>query len=162
MSNPESIKKEMKFDSQEQELYLNLWRTYDRLKKLEDELFEKFEITSQQYNVLRLLKASGSNPVPTFTIAQRLVSRAPDMTRMIDKLVESGWVERLKSDENRRLVLLQITSEGLRLLKSIAKPLNDCHQMQLGHLSQAQMTQLSKLLKIAREPHEDEDSPWRD
>src|SRR5947208_12802636 len=82
------------FDSAQQEAYLNLWRTYDRLRILEDELFGRHNLTAQQYNALRLLRAAFPKKVPTLELAGRLVSRAPDITRLIDKLVERGLVER--------------------------------------------------------------------
>jgi DNA-binding MarR family transcriptional regulator len=149
-----------RFDSSEQEVYLNLWRTYDRLRMLEDALFGSFGINCQQYNVLRLLKASHPNSLPTLNLAGRLVSRAPDITRMLDKLDEKGWIRRTRPDGNRRQVLVQITEEGLTLLKSLAEPLRKCHLQQLGHLSEEQRTQLIELLKAARAPHESSDSPW--
>ncbi len=61
--------KAARFDSVEQEVYLNMWRTYDRLRILEDALFDRFALTAQQYNVLRLLKAEDPSPVPTLTLA---------------------------------------------------------------------------------------------
>ena len=81
----ESLTTNRKFDSQEQEVYLSLWRTYDRLKAIEDELFGKWQITSQQYNVLRILQAAAPDSVPTLQISNRLISRAPDITRMLDR-----------------------------------------------------------------------------
>jgi hypothetical protein len=77
----ESLTTNRKFDSQEQEVYLSLWRTYDRLKAIEDELFGEWQITSQQYNVLRILQAAAPDSVPTLQISNRLISRAPDITR---------------------------------------------------------------------------------
>ncbi|MEY4568061.1 MAG: hypothetical protein RLY14_3031 [Planctomycetota bacterium] len=149
-----------RFDSSEQEVYLNLWRTYDRLRMLEDALFSSFGINCQQYNVLRLLKASYPNSLPTLNLAGRLVSRAPDITRMLDKLDEKGWIRRIRPEDNRRQVLVQITEEGLTLLKSLSEPLRKCHLQQLGHLSEQQKMQLVDLLKAARAPHESDDSPW--
>src|SRR3954470_6476332 len=90
-----------RFDSPEQEAFLNLWRTYDRLRALEDELFAGFELTPQQYNLLRLLKAARPAPVPTLALAERLVSRAPDVTRMLDKLEARGLIARTRSAEDR-------------------------------------------------------------
>src|SRR5690606_18237415 len=81
-----------RFDSPEQEAYLNLWRTYDRLRALEDELFARFELTAQQYNALRLLQARHPEPMPTLAVAGRLVSRAPDITRLLDRLEQRGLV----------------------------------------------------------------------
>src|SRR4051812_44322228 len=57
-----------RFDSLYQEVYLGLWRTYDRLRALEDELFSRYELTAQQYNVLRLLKAARPDGMPTLTL----------------------------------------------------------------------------------------------
>src|SRR4051794_41382938 len=90
-----------RFDSLYQEVYLGLWRTYDRLRALEDELFSRYELTAQQYNVLRLLKAARPEAVPTLTLADRLVSRAPDVTRMIDRLEDRGLVARQKDPGDR-------------------------------------------------------------
>src|ERR1700722_733323 len=88
--------KPRRFDSPQQEAYLALWRTYDRLRSLEDELFANFELTAQQYNLLRLLRAA-QTPVPTLTLAERLISRAPDITRMLDKLETHGFITRTRS-----------------------------------------------------------------
>src|SRR6478735_4379999 len=90
------------FDSLAQEVYLGLWRTYDRLRAFEDELFSQFDLTPQQYNVLRLLRAARPDTVPTLTLAERLVSKAPDVTRMIDRLEERGWVTRERVPGDRR------------------------------------------------------------
>lgn len=151
----------LRFDSPEQEAFLNLWRTYDRLRSLEDELFARFELTPQQYNVLRLLKARDPQPVPTLTIAESLVSRAPDITRMIDKLEARGLILRTRPPEDRRTVLVGITPSGSELLDEMAGPLRDCHRRQLGHLSRAELNKLVSLLEAVRSPHESDDSPWK-
>src|SRR5436305_15230568 len=83
-----------RFDSPEQEAFLSLWRTYDRLRALEDELFGRYELTPQQYNALRLLKAEHPGTLPTLALAQRLVSRAPDITRLLGKLERRGLLAR--------------------------------------------------------------------
>ena len=62
------------FDSPEQEVFLNLWRTYDRLRAREDELFARYELTPQQYNVLRLLRAQHPQTLPTLTLGERLIA----------------------------------------------------------------------------------------
>ena len=149
------------FDCLEQEAFLNIWRTYDRLRALEDELFDRFELTSQQYNVLRLLQGQRPDGYQTLQLAARLVSRAPDITRMIDKLVGHGWVERSRREDNRRVVEVRITEAGSELLHKIAGPLHDCHARQLGHLSAAELKQLCTLLRAARAPHETDSSPWK-
>ena len=149
------------FDSLEQEAFLNVWRTYDRLRTLEDALFNHFGLTPQQYNVLRLLQTIHPDGYQTLQLAARLVSRAPDITRMLDKLVERGLVERLRREDNRRVVEVRITEPGLELLDQINEPLHECHSNQLGHMSAADLKQLCTLLRLARKPHESNDSHWQ-
>lgn len=149
------------FDSPQQEAYLSLWRTYDRLRAFEDELFAEWELTPQQYNLLRLLRASAPEPTPTLSLVSRLVSRAPDITRMLDKLETAGLIHRSRSATDRRAVLVSITEVGLTLLKKIAEPLRLCHERQLGHLTEEEVHALTGLLRIARAPHEPAESPWK-
>ncbi len=158
---PTTPAQKLRFDSREQEAYLALWRTYDRLRLLEDELFAQYDITAQQYNLLRLLKAAHPTSVPTLTLASRLVSRAPDITRMLDRLKDREYIERERSEEDRRAVLVTITDKGIALLDEIAEPLEGCHEKQLGHLSASDLKTLVSLLKKVRSPHEDEESPWK-
>ncbi len=149
------------FDSPEQEAFLALWRTYDRLRAHEDELFAGFDLTPQQYNVLRLLRAEHPESVPTLKLLDRLVARAPVITRMLDKLEARGLIRRARSLTDRRTVLVGITESGLALVGEIAAPLRACHARQLGHLPAADLKKLVALLKAAREPHEPDGSMWR-
>jgi DNA-binding MarR family transcriptional regulator len=141
-------------------VFLNLWRTYDRLRALEDELFAGHDLTAQQYNTLRLLKAAQPGSVPTLALAARLVSRAPDITRLLDRLEARGLVKRERPAGNRRLVMVAITEAGLELLRKLAGPVRDCARRQLGHLDAAQQAQLIELLKAARAPHEEAEGEW--
>src|SRR5262245_40294558 len=123
-----------RFDTLEQEAFLGLWRTYDRLRALEDELFARYDLTPQQYNALRLLRRDHPAPVRTLDLAGRLVSRAPDITRLLDKLERRGLVVRDRPADNRRVVRVGITAAGLALLDDLRQPVRDCHARQLGHL----------------------------
>jgi len=149
-----------RFDSPEQEVFLSLWRTYDRLRGVEDELFARHGLTAQQYNALRLLRAADPQTLPTLALAGRLVSRAPDITRLLDRLDARGLVDRARPADNRRTVRVGITAAGLALLDEIAAEVRDCHARQLGHLSAAEMSTLVALLQKARAPHEDPQSDW--
>lgn len=149
------------FDSLEQEVFLSLWRTYDRLRALEEELFGHYDLTPQQYNALRLLSGQHPQRLRTLDLAARLVSRAPDITRLLDKLEERGLIERDRPADNRRVVHVGITAKGRALLQELRGPLRQCHTKQLGHLSQAQLRELVALLRAARAPHEDDGSNWR-
>jgi DNA-binding MarR family transcriptional regulator len=161
MIAPKPARRSRRFDSLEQEVFLNLWRTYDRLRALEDELFARFDLTAQQYNALRLLRSAHPNHVPTLELAGRLVSRAPDITRLLDKLANRGLVERDRPADDRRVVRVRITEAGVALLGSLREPIRQCHARQLGHLSQKELKDLLVLLHSARSPHEQTESIWR-
>jgi DNA-binding MarR family transcriptional regulator len=138
-----------------------LWRTYDRLRAHEDELFGRQELTAQQYNALRLLRAAHPARLPTLALGGRLVSRAPDITRLLDRLAERHLIDRERPASNRRTVHVGITTAGMMLLDDIADEVRTCHERQLGHLSQNELRTLVELLRKARTPHEPEDSSWR-
>jgi DNA-binding MarR family transcriptional regulator len=149
-----------RFDSPEQEAFLSLWRTYDRLRALEEELFGRYDLTPQQYNALRLLSGQHPDTLRTLDLAGRLVSRAPDITRLLDKLEQRGLVARDRPADNRRVVRIGITEAGLALLRELRDPLRQCHVRQLGHLSRRELKDLTDLLRAARQPHEDPSSSW--
>lgn len=150
-----------RFDSPEQEAYLTLWRAYDRLRAIEAEVLDRWQLSAQQYNVLRLLQAAHPQAQPTLRVAARLISRAPDITRMVQKLAARGLIRRQRTPADRRTLLLAITPAGLELLDAIAEPLRAGHVRQLGHLSPAEMRTLTGLLRKAGSPHEPQGSPWR-
>ena len=149
-----------RFDSSQQEAYLTLWRTYDRLRAIEDEFFARYELSAQQYNVLRLLEADAPEPTPTLKLVERLISRAPDITRILDKLENRRLIRRTRSRIDRRAVLVNITEQGLTLLGQMTDPLAECHDRQLGHMSEASLAKLVRLLRSASAPHETPESGW--
>jgi DNA-binding MarR family transcriptional regulator len=140
---------------------LNLWRTLDCLRALEEALFTQYDLTPQQYNALRLLSAEHPGKMRTLELAGRLISRAPDITRLLDKLEQRGLIQRDRPAENRRVVYIGITESGRALLRELREPLRRCHSQQLGHLSPKELRDLIALLRDARRPHEDSTSIWR-
>lgn len=150
----------LRFDSLTQEAYLQLWRTYDRMKAIEEEIFSQFELSAQQYNTLRLLRSVHPEGMATLQIADRLISRAPDITRLIDRLDDRGLVLRTRKPENRRVVEVALTDAGLQLLKDLEEPVQQCHERQLGHLAADELHELIRLMELARTPHEEPGSRW--
>jgi len=148
------------FDSTEQETFLNLWRTYDCLKAIEEQLFGQYKLTAQQYNALRLLQAAAPAPVPTLALGRKLITRAPDITRMLDRLEKRGLIQRTRRVDNRRVVEVALTEEGDELLSGMADAVRKMHEQQLAHLSARQQEDLVALLRLARKPHEDASCDW--
>ena len=150
------LKKKEGFDSLEQEVYLNLARTHAVLTGPLSKLFKAHGLSEATYNILRVLRGvrrqpeRGRDALPSGEVGDRLVARVPDVTRLIDRLVSAGLVERIRGDEDRRVVLLRITTEGLAVLRKLDKPVLDLHADTLGHLSRAELKQLSGLLEKAR------------
>lgn len=120
------------FDSLEQEVFLNLWRSYDRLKSLEEEVFGRVGLSAQQYNALRLLRSVHPDAMPTLVLGSWLISRAPDMTRLLDRLKQRELLSRERRFENRRVVEVRITEEGMELLNEIHDAVQECHQIPVG------------------------------
>ena len=141
-SSAAKIRKKSGFDSVEQEAYLQLWRTYDRLREVEANAFEPHGITAQQYNALHILQSVNLQYMPTAELASRLVSRAPDMTRMLDKLEAKRLIVRRRGAENRRIVEVALTQLGSSLIAEIATDIRRCNKEQLGHLGNENLRQL--------------------
>jgi DNA-binding MarR family transcriptional regulator len=149
-----------RFDSPQQEAYLNLWRTYDRLRAIEDEMFAQHGLTAQQYNALRILKSVRPDGLATLELQRRLISRAPDITRLVDRLVELGFAHRTRAEGNRRQVRVAITTNGVKLLRRMAAEVRQCHERQVGHMTASELRQLIALLHKVRAPHEEPEHPW--
>jgi DNA-binding MarR family transcriptional regulator len=147
----EELKKHSDFDSPHQEAMLNVLRTADLLAVGFDRLFRRHKLTNSQYNVLRILRGEGQ-PLPCSEIASRLINRMPDITRLVDRLVEAGLAHRTRTGEDRRLVLIEITPAGLQMLAQLDDPVAKLHRDQLGHLSDQELHELSRLLEAARAP----------
>ena len=151
-----------RFDSPEQEAFLNLWRTYDCLKALEEDLFANYQLSAQQYNALRLLRSVYPESMQTLALGKRLISRSPDTTRMLDRLEQRQLIVRERRSENRRVVEIAITKQGLDLLDEMMQDVRAMHKRQLGHLDRTEQRELTALLKRIREPHEDASCDWLD
>lgn len=149
------IRKKRPFDLPEQEAYLNLIRTASILEAPFDALFKGHRLSSAQYNVLRILRGEGSK-MPSLAVAERLVTRVPDITRLVDRLEEAGLVKRERCTEDRRVVYVGITSKGLALLAELDEPVRAMHRAQLAHMSKKDLAELSRLLTLARQGDPDE------
>jgi DNA-binding MarR family transcriptional regulator len=111
--------KQQKFSSIEQEGLLNLFIASNYLHSKLDTICYGYKITLAQFNVLRILKGAHPDGYPRGEIMRRMVEPAPDVTRLIDRLIKEEYVERFYSDKDRRLSLARITKKGINLLTKI-------------------------------------------
>src|SRR5687768_2500119 len=152
MTLKDEIKKRNPFTHPEEEVYLNLLRTGTALFVDFERLFKDAGLSEPQYNVLRILRGAGGDGLPSTEIAGRMITRVPDITRLVDRLESAGLVERSRTAEDRRVVIVKVTRKALDLLASLDGPLLELHRSQLGHLTRAELAEFNRLLVKAREP----------
>ncbi len=148
----EEVQKREPFELAEEEAYLNLLRSQEKLYDHFSQLFKQYGISQPQYNVLRILRGMGGSGVRTLDLIGPMVNRVPDITRLVDRLEGAGLVTRNQTKEDRRVVLVQITPKGLELLAQLDKPVRDNLRAQLGHLTAEELAELNRLLLKARNP----------
>ena len=151
---PASLREELgkrgDFESSEQEAYLNIVRTASQLAADFDRLFAEFGLSESLYNTLRIVAGHGRAGVRSQTIAQHLVSRGPDVTRIVDRLVKRELVDRCPCEQDRRVVHVCLTRAGRTLLAKMRPAVADLHRRQLSHLDDEQLHTLNRLLFAAR------------
>jgi DNA-binding MarR family transcriptional regulator len=150
-----SILKELQqskpFGSKSQEAAVALLRTADLIRRNVAALLDPYDITAQQYNVLRILRGAGEKGLPTLDIVERLIEETPGITRLIDRLESKGLVVRERCLTDRRQVFCKITKDGLKLLGKLDKPLNTAEEQPLRMLRKRELDELIDLLDRARE-----------
>jgi DNA-binding MarR family transcriptional regulator len=144
------IRQTRPFDAAEVEVYLNLLRTHDRLHGDFKRFLKAEGISQPQYNVLRILRGAGKEGLPCLAVADRMVTRVPDITRLVERLTDAGLVRRDRSKADGRVVITRITPKGTRLLARLDEPVAAFHRTQLGHLTERELASLNRLLEKAR------------
>jgi len=139
--------KQEKFSSVEQEIVLNLLVSANYLHSELDAICNRFKITLAQFNVLRILKGTHPNGYPRGEIIRRMVEPAPDVTRLIDRLIKEDFVERYNSKEDRRLSLARITKKGIALLTKINPEVDSFLLNYSSTLTKSEKEILSNLLE---------------
>lgn len=113
------------FETKSKEAALALLRTVDIMKRTWTQVLEPSGITTQQYNVLRILRGAEPDGLNTLAIANRMIERAPGITRMLDRLERKRWISRTRGTADRRCVTVRITRTGLDLLDSLERIIAD-------------------------------------
>src|ERR671939_1018167 len=134
--------------------YSTLLSTADKVRAFFETVCAPFDITGQQYNVLRILRGAEPDGLPTLTIPVPMIERTPGITRMIDRLEAKGLVAREVRPHDRRCVYCRITAKGLSLLKLLDEPVEEANRAAFRGLSAAELELLVTLLVKARKAHE--------
>ncbi len=135
--------------SPEEAAFLELMRTSDMLSRGFAPLLKAEELSSTQYNVLRILRGAPEG-LPCGEIGTRMITRDPDITRLLDRLEKRGLVSRCRETKDRRTVLTRITDAGLELLARLDEPVQEVHRAQMGHLGRERLQALVELVRAAR------------
>jgi DNA-binding MarR family transcriptional regulator len=142
-------RKKRRPDCPEEAVFLDLLRTTDILARGLVTLLKAEELSSTQYNVLRILRGSPDG-LPCGEIGSRMITRDPDITRLLDRLEKRNLISRCRETKDRRMVMARITPEGLNLLARLDDPVEQAHRRQLGHLGRERLRALTVLLHAAR------------
>jgi len=133
----------------EEAAFLEMLRATDQLSRALVPLLKAEQLSPTQYNVLRILRGAPEG-LPCGEIGQRMITRDPDITRLLDRLEKRGLIARWRDAKDRRMVLARIMPEGLKMLDRLDGPMQEGHRKQLGHLGRERLKALCELLRAAR------------
>ena len=133
----------------EEEVFLDLLRTTDQLGRRVATVLKTDDLSGNQYNVLRILRGSPDG-LTCGEIASRMITRDPDITRLLDRLEKRNLISRCRETKDRRMVMARIARDGLKLLGRLDEPVQEAHRKQLGHLGSERLRALTELLHAAR------------
>lgn len=136
-------------DCPEEDAFLDLLRTTDLLSRGPAQVLKTEDLSATQYNVLRILRGSPQG-LPCGEIASRMITRDPDITRLLDRLEKRALISRSRETKDRRTVLARIMPDGLKALARLDAPVEQAHRQQLGHLGRERLRALAELLEAAR------------
>ena len=145
------LKQNIPFTSREQEAYIGLLRTADALATEVESWLKQYGLTGTQYNALRILRGAGSEGLPCREIGERMITHDPDITRLLNRLEDRGFVERSRAKRDRRVIYGKITAAGLKLLREMDAPVEKRGREMLRHVSQEKLKQLIDLLELVRQ-----------
>jgi DNA-binding MarR family transcriptional regulator len=129
---------------------LELVRTTDLLSRGLSAVLKTEDLSAPQYNVLRILRGAPEG-LTCGEIGNRMITRDPDITRLLDRLERRGLISRARDTKDRRVVLTRITPQGLEALSRLDVPVREAHRRQLGHLGRERLQALTELLRVCRE-----------
>jgi DNA-binding MarR family transcriptional regulator len=146
----DELKQTRPFATLEEEVIVGLARTADALQRGMGAVLRQAGLSPTQYNVLRILRGAGAPGLACGEIVERMVTRDPDITRLLDRLEARRLVTRARDGADRRVVTSRISQAGLALLDELDEPLQTTIGRLLGHMGEGRLKSLAKLLDEAR------------
>jgi DNA-binding MarR family transcriptional regulator len=146
----QEIKQKKPFRSVQEEVVLAVARTADVLIAPMNEVLRESQLSSSQYNVLRILRGAGDEGLPCGEISERMIRRDPDLTRLLDRLEARGLVTRARGTQDRRVITATITDEALQLLAELDAPVDASLKRALAHVPPARLKTLLEILEEIR------------
>jgi DNA-binding MarR family transcriptional regulator len=146
------ISQERPFSSPEEEALLNVMRTADCLQRAFQRMSREWGVTSTQYNVLRILRGSHPHGLTCSAIGERMITAEPDITRLLARLKAMKLVRQHRDRHDRRVVWTRISDAGLELLGQMDPAIQQEPRNLLGHLSESDLAEFTRLLELARKP----------
>ena len=141
------IKQKRPFASPEQEAMLGIRMVAARLLAPWVQFLKSTaDLTTSQFNILRILRGSHPTPLTCGAIGERTIARDPDITRLVDRLHARGLVKRTRSEQDRRVVEVHMTAKGLELLRELDPHAQRMPVALIGHVGKAKLRQLAKLM----------------
>lgn len=141
------------FHSIKAEVAVSILRTAALIERHFAQVVARTGVTTQQYNVLRILRGAGDEGLPTLVIRDRMIHAAPGITRLLDKLETAGFARRERTSSDRRQVFCYITAKGLEVLLTLDDEMRKADEVAVGDLSEAEQRHLLKLLERVRAGH---------
>ncbi|WP_223151807.1 MarR family transcriptional regulator [Chitinophaga qingshengii] len=143
--------KQVKFANDYQRAMLNVVFTANWLEVGISQLLKKYDLSSQQYNVLRILRGSRPNPLNLLDIQERMMDKMSNATRLVEKLRQKELLTRIQCPTNRRKVEIEITDKGMEVLKELDPAMDENDQLLAKKLSQEEVKLLGDLLDRLRD-----------
>ena len=128
-----------------------LARTNDQIQRHFDKFFKRYDLTGTQYNALRILRGAGETGLPCSEIGQRMITRDPDITRLLARLEQRGLCTRVREEKDRRVILGRIAPSGLKLLREIDQPVQDLGRRLVSQMGETRLRSLIRILDQIRD-----------